>query len=248
MNLLLLGGTSEARELAGTLAARDGVATTLSLAGVTRKPLEMPVPVRIGGFGGVDGLVHYIREHGIDHVIDATHPFAGQMSRNAAQACRAAGCELWRLGRPAWQARAGDDWHSARDLDDAAGQLTRFGERVFLSVGARSLAPFESVAGKHWIVRSIEPPQPPPAFTDWTPILDRPPFGKADEIALLRAHAVDVIVTKNSGAAATTAKLDAARELGLPVVMVERPDLPAGDRHFTGVESLLDAFGHDGRG
>lgn len=242
MNILLLGGTTEARKLAGALAERPGIETTLSLAGVTRNPLAMPVPVRVGGFGGVAGLAEHVREHGVDLIVDATHPYAGRMSRHAVAVCRETACRLWRLERPVWQPRADDDWHLASDLDDAAQQLAGFGANVFLSVGARSLAPFATVAGKHWIVRSIQMPEPPPGFVDWTPIQAQPPFALTGEIELFRQYAVDVLVTKNSGAVATTAKLDAARELGLPVLMVRRPVLPEAEQHFTSVAAVADAL------
>lgn len=242
MNVLVLGGTSEARKLAGVLTEREGIETTLSLAGVTSNPLTMPVPVRMGGFGGVAGLQAHIRERAIDLIVDASHPFAGQMSRHAVAACQATSCTLWRLERPAWTRREGDDWHAATDLDNAAAQLSRFGPNVFLSVGARSLQPFEHVTGKRWIVRSIDPPEHPPAFADWTFVQGKPPFTYDDEIDLLGNHGVDVVVTKNSGATATRAKLDAACELGVPVLMVQRPGLPEPDRHFTDIEDAVAAL------
>lgn len=242
MNCLLLGGTSEARQLASVLANKPGIQTTFSLAGVIRRPPDIALPIRVGGFGGVAGLTDHLHEHAIDVVIDATHPFASQMSTHAAHACHAANCNIWRLERPAWQPAEGDHWISASDLADAAARLADFGPRVFLSVGARSLSPFESVPDKHWIVRSIQAPEPPPAFAESTQIVARPPFSLEDEIALLRDHAVDVLVTKNSGAPATTAKLHAARQLAIPVVMVERPALPAPDRLFTAIDAIPEAL------
>lgn len=242
MNLLLLGGTAEARELATGLAARRDIVTTLSLAGATRRPRAMPVPVRRGGFGGIAGLARYLVAQDIDHVIDATHPFAATMSANADAACRASGGMLWRLERPAWRPGPGDDWRAVADSAAAARHLADFGRRVFLSVGSRSLAPFAAVPGKHWIVRVIDPPDPSPAFDDWTLIQARPPFTLADEIALLAREQVEVLVTKNSGAPATAAKLAAARELGVPVVMIERPALPVGPRVFADPATLLSAL------
>ncbi|MGN8200263.1 cobalt-precorrin-6A reductase [Salinisphaera sp. RV14] len=250
MKLLLLGGTAEARELAASLAAFPDVEATLSLAGATTAPARFALPVRRGGFGGVHGLSRYLAAEAIDGVIDATHPFAATMSANAVAASAALGIPLWRIERPAWQAGPGDDWHDAADAPAAARRLAEFGPRVFLSVGARSLAPFADVAGKHWIVRSIEAPEPAPAFGSWTLIRARPPFAVADEIALFRMHDVDVLVTKNSGARATAAKLDAARRLGLPVVMIARPALSAPQRHFGSAEALIAALPelHQARG
>ncbi|WP_423824026.1 cobalt-precorrin-6A reductase [Salinisphaera sp. SPP-AMP-43] len=242
MKILLLGGTAEARELAEALAMRSDIDAMLSLAGATSRPARLALPVRCGGFGGIDGLACYLTQHGIDLVIDATHPFAARMSAHAVGACQGLGIPLWRIDRPAWRPQAGDDWHDAVDPDSAAGQLAGFGRRVFLSVGARSLAPFEAVADKLWIVRSIEAPKPPPAFDDWTLIRDRPPFSLAQEIALLREHAIDVLVAKNSGAPATRAKLDAARTLAIPVLMISRPSLPMPDRIFSTPMALWAAL------
>lgn len=229
MKLLLLGGTSEASALAQRLGECEAVHATLSLAGRTRRPMATNIASRSGGFGGADGLATWLADHGIDVVVDATHPFAAQMSANAVAACRERGVPLARLSRPAWQAGAGDHWIQVRDLDAAARAVADLGPRIFLSVGGYSLSAFEAVAGKTWLVRSIDAPEPPPAFSDWHLVQARGPFALADERELLRAHAVDAVVTKNSGAAATRAKLDAARELGLPVVMIDRPTLPAPD-------------------
>lgn len=240
--LLILGGTAEARVLADRLAERDDIEATLSLAGATRRPATMALPTRIGGFGGVRGLRDYISYRAIDGLIDATHPFAEQISANAVAAARASGRPIWRLSRRAWIAQPGDDWSMARDTRHAAAQLSAFGQRVFLSVGARSLAPFVDIADKHWIVRSIDRPDPPPAFADWTLITARPPFDLNHELCLLRDHAVDVVVAKNSGALATRAKLDAARALGIPVVLVERPRLTPANRVFDSVDAVLTAL------
>lgn len=242
MKLLLLGGTAEARELAAALAARPDLDVVLSLAGTTNAPARFALPVRRGGFGGVDGLSRYLAEQAIDAVIDATHPFAAAMSAHAVAACTTMNVPLLRIERSAWQPEPGDDWHVVADAPAAAKQLTDFGARVFLSVGARSLSPFENVHGKHWIVRSIEAPEPAPAFENWTLIRARPPFSVAEEIALLCDYEVDVLVTKNSGGRATEAKLAAARRLGIPVLMIARPALPEPERRFVSVEALIAAL------
>lgn len=242
MRLLLLGGTREARLLTEHLAPRTDVTVTLSLAGVVRRPPRFEVATRIGGFGGVAGLASYLEQEAIDRVIDATHPFAAGISANAAAACRQTHTDLWRLERPAWRQRPDEHWSRATDADDAAARLPALGERVFLSVGARSLAPFETVPGKQWLVRSIDAPDPPPAFTHWQLITARPPFDYANEVALLREQAIDVLVTKNSGATATRAKVDAARELGVTVLMIDRPVVADTPTAFDSVEALLEAL------
>lgn len=239
MNLLLLGGTTEAAALAHRLAARPDIDATLSLAGRTRRPSSHATPTRSGGFGGADGLAGYLAHHGIDVVVDATHPFAARISANAATACRRMGVPLARLSRAPWQPVAGDRWIHVADPAAAARAVTPLGHRIFLTVGGHSLAAFESVPDKSWLIRSIDPPEPAPALPDWTLIQARGPFELDDEIRLLRDHDVDAIVTKNSGGTATRAKLDAARALGLPVVMIERPDLPEPDAAFDEPAGLL---------
>lgn len=249
MRLLLLGGTGQARRLTEHLAPRTDVTVTLSLAGVVRQLPHFDVATRVGGFGGVAGLAAYLKQEAIDRVIDATHPFAAGMSANAAAACRQTGTQLWRLERPAWQQRADEHWIRATDADDAAARLPALGERVFLSVGARSLTPFESVPGKQWLVRSIDAPEPAPAFAHWRLVIGRGPFDYADEVALLRDRAIDVLVTKNSGGTATRAKVDAARELGVTVLMIDRPIVADTSITFDSIDALLAALPtHDDAG
>ncbi|MCF6744525.1 cobalt-precorrin-6A reductase [Blastococcus sp. KM273128] len=222
--VLVLGGTGEARRLAAALVA-DGVDVVSSLAGRVAEPALPPGAVRIGGFGGVDGLVAWLRAERVSAVVDATHPFAAGMTDSAAAAARATGLPLLRLQRPGWSAQPGDDWRWVDSLAGAAEAVQGFGW-VFLTTGRQGLAAFAGLAA-HCVVRSVDPPQPPlPART--TTVLARGPFSVDDELALLREHAVDVVVTKDSGGSMTAAKLTAARELGLPVVLVRRPPLPAG--------------------
>lgn len=240
MNVLILGGTAEASALARALAQCPELPATLSLAGRTRRPQAAALPTRVGGFGGPDGLARYLADAAIGAVVDATHPFAAQMSRHAAEACRARGVPLARLERPPWRPSAADQWVHAGDLNAAAEAVRPLGERILLTVGAQSVHPFEAVPGKRWVVRSIEPPDPPPAFADWTLVQARGPFETADEIALLREHAIEALVTKNSGGGMVEAKLEAARQFALPVVMVERPRLPSVEAAFSEPEGVIE--------
>lgn len=216
MKALILGGTAEATALAKEL----GQSATLSLAGATKKPAT--TPHRTGGFGGIEGLARYLAAENIDALIDATHPFASQMSRNAAEAAALAGVPLLRFIRPAW-AKA-PDWEMVDDLSAAALVLPQ-SARVFLSVGSRSVEPFLGRGDVWFLTRSIEPPPALPAHGEL--LLQRPPFALADEGALLKAHRITHLVSKNSGGAATHAKLEACQQLGVKVLMVERPQLPA---------------------
>jgi precorrin-6A/cobalt-precorrin-6A reductase len=220
MKVLVLGGTTEARVLAGELVAAHDV--TISLAGRVRSPLPLPGRVRIGGFGGVDGLAAWLRAHQTDVVVDATHPFADVMTAHADVACAEVGVPLLRLQRPAWTPVDGDDWRLVPDLPAAAAVADVLGERIFLTTGRSGLAVFAPL-DRWFLVRSVDPPEPPvPARMQV--LLDRGPFALDGERALLRDHAIDVLVTKNSGGAAP--KLAAARERGVPVVIVGRPPLP----------------------
>ncbi len=242
INLLVLGGTLEARRLCDALAERNDCQARLSLAGATRRPVPAAITTRRGGFGGVNGLVAYLRAESIDLVIDATHPFAATMSAHAATATRIAEVPLWRLMRPPWVAEPGMRWHSVPDARAAALALGAYGRRVFLTVGARSLAPFADVADKHWVIRSIEAPPTASVVSPASVIRARPPFTEADEYRLLQDYGVDVLVTKNSGAPMLETKLAAARALDVPVVMIERPILAAADRVFDTPVAVMTAL------
>jgi precorrin-6A/cobalt-precorrin-6A reductase len=228
--VLVLGGTGEARALAAALAGAPGVKVVSSLAGRVRRPLLPAGQVRIGGFGGADGLLAWLREERIDAVVDATHPFAATMTAAAVGACRAAGLPLLVLRRPGWRAGAGDDWHRVPTLVAAAEALDGLGERVFLTTGRTGLGAFAGL-GRHWfLVRTVDPPnRKTPLPARMRLLLDRGPFSLAGERALFVEHRIQVLVTKDSGGEMTAAKLTAARELGLPVVMQDRPPTPDVD-------------------
>ena len=225
MHVLILGGTTEARRLAELLHTTPGVRLTSSLAGRVASPRLPPGEVRVGGFGGAEGLAAWLREHGVDAFIDATHPFAGTMSFHAAQAAATTHVPLLALRRPGWVPGPDDDWRDAGSLTEAARLLPTLGRRVFLTTGRMGLAAFAALDDLWFLVRSVDPPEAPyPARTEV--LLDRGPFSLDGERELLRRHRVDVVVTKDSGGAATAPKLTAAREAGLPVVVVRRPPVP----------------------
>lgn len=241
-HVLVLGGTTEARELAASLAARPGVRVTTSLAGRVSRPGAVDGDVRIGGFGGAEGLAAWLREHEADAVVDATHPFATAITANAARAAAATGIPAVVLRRPGWRPGPGDRWHPADSLAEAAALLPPLGRRVFLTTGRLGLAAFAALTEPHFLVRSVEAPEPPlPPHTDV--LLARGPFTFDTERALLREHRIDVLVTKDSGGEATAAKLVAARELGLPVVVVRRPPLPEGVAAVPDVRGVLARLG-----
>jgi precorrin-6A/cobalt-precorrin-6A reductase len=224
--VLLLAGTTEATSLAERLVPA-GFDVISSLAGVTRTPRPRPGRVRTGGFGGTAGLERYLRDQAVDVIIDATHPFASNMPFHAARAAERVGVPRCRVLRPAWKVTDGDRWVQARDLTAAFDAVVALGaRRVFLTTGRQSIGPFATSSGFDLVVRAIEAPEILPSFA--VVVLDRGPFGIDDELSLMAAYAVDAVVTKNSGSEATAAKLVAARRLGLPVVMIERPPQPRG--------------------
>ena len=228
MRILILGGTSEASALASLIVDKPEFSPVLSMAGRTSDPRPLPIPTRIGGFGGVDGLARFLVDQRIEAVVDATHPFAAVMSRNAAEACAHAGVPLLALRRPAWQPQAGDRWVEVFSMAEAVTALGESSRRVFLTVGRLELAPFVAAPQHTYLVRTIEPIGNALPVPNVVAIRDRPPFDERAERALMRREAVEVLVTKNSGAAATYPKIAAARALGLPVVVVARPGKPEG--------------------
>ncbi len=238
--LLILGGTAEAAALARAIPLRFGeaIAVTTALAGRTRTPGPIVGDVRIGGFGGADGLGAYLVENRIDRLIDATHPFAAEISRSARLAAERAGIGRLLLVRPRWRRHPLDRWIEVDSLAAAAALVARIGRRAFLTVGAGSMDAFATVAGVYFVVRLIEPPRAALPLQHCEIICGRGPFGLEHERLLLRRHRIDVLVCKASGGAATEAKLVAAREAGLPVVMIRRPPREPGDAVET-VEAAL---------
>jgi precorrin-6A/cobalt-precorrin-6A reductase len=235
LRLLILGGTSEASALAEALAGREDIAPILSLAGRTENPKPAPIPSRTGGFGGVDGLREYLSHNAIDAVVDATHPFAEQISGNAARACAATRVPLLVFTRPPWRREPGDDWIEVDGIEAAVDALGAERRTVFLTHGRLQLAAFAR-AQHRYIVRAIDRPAEFDALPGAKLILARGPFAFPDEERLMREEGIELVVTKNSGGAATYPKIEAARRLGVTVVVVRRPsalsaetatDLPA---------------------
>ena len=228
MRVLVLGGTTEASALAGLLAGDARFDATLSLAGRTSAPRAQPLATRVGGFGGGDGLVRWLREANVDAMIDATHPYAARMSANAVAACARTGLPLGSVIRPAWEPQPGDTWQTVPDAGAAALALGRRPCRVLLSLGRQELHAFAAAPQHHYVARTIEAPQQAALPPDLKLLQARGPFERDSEIRLLKAEEIDVIVSKNSGGSATYAKIEAARDLDLPVIMIARPDKPAG--------------------
>ncbi|HEY4280699.1 MAG TPA: cobalt-precorrin-6A reductase [Conexibacter sp.] len=233
MPVLILGGTGEARDLAAQLHAQN-VAVISSLAGRVARP-RLPVgEVRIGGFGGPERLAEWLRANAIDAVVDATHPFAERISASAATARERASLPLLRLERPGWSERDGDRWTWVDDLAGAAALIPQLGQRVLLTTGRQGLPAFATVADAWFLIRCVDPPDPPlPPRHDL--LLDRGPYTLVGEVGLIDAHRIDLVITKDSGGALTEAKLDAARTRALPVIVVRRPPRPAGVETVTTV-------------
>lgn len=221
--VLLLGGTTEARELAGLLAADPAIEVTTTLAGRTRTPRHPPGELRTGGFGGPTGLAAWLRDNHIDAVIDATHPYATTITDNAVTASAATDVPLLLLRRPGWHPETGDRWHWAHTLDDLVEQLPGLGRRVFLTTGRTDLTVPAALPDLWFLLRSVDPPANPPPNV--TAIQGTGPFTERAELALLRDHRIDVLVTRDSGG--PRAKLDAARAHDIPVLLLRRPAPPA---------------------
>jgi precorrin-6A/cobalt-precorrin-6A reductase len=236
--LLILGGSSEGASLARALESDQRYAATLSLAGRTQHPAGGSTPMRSGGFGGAEGLARYLTLNRIDILVDATHPFAARMKRNAVEAAALTGIKLLAIRRPPWMPEAGDHWIMVANLDEAAAALGDRPKRVLLTSGRKELAPFKAAAHHFYLLRSVEVPEPEALPPRVKAISARGPFAYADELELLRAHAIEVVVTKNSGGTATAAKLAAARALDLPVLMVERPRMPDAPSVETVAEAI----------
>jgi len=223
--VLILGGTGEALDLARRLAGMPEAIVITSLAGRTRDPTLPPGEVRVGGFGGAEGLVDYLKENAISLLINATHPFAATISQNALAAHRQSGVPLLRLLRPAWHKQPDDTWIQAASVVRAAAICRWLGKRVLLSVGSQEVAAFVDLPRAHFFVRMVDPPEAPLPLVSAEVIAAKGPFALVDERRLLLEREIDLIVTKNSGGDATFAKIAAARELSIPVVMVDRPEI-----------------------
>ncbi|PWK74849.1 precorrin-6A/cobalt-precorrin-6A reductase [Streptomyces sp. CG 926] len=242
LHVLILGGTTEARRLAEALAGDPACRVTTSLAGRVASPVLPPGETRVGGFGGVEGLAAWIVVHDVTHVVDATHPFAERMSFHAAEAAALTGVPLLALRRPGWTPEPGDDWIFVESLEEAAERLPGLGSRAFLTTGRMGLHTFAHLTDTWFLVRSVDPPAAPvPPRLEV--LLDRGPFSLDDERELIARHRIDVLVTKDSGGSATAPKLTAAREAGIPVLVVRRPAVPRGVPETGSVEAVQDWLG-----
>jgi precorrin-6A/cobalt-precorrin-6A reductase len=226
-SILILGGTADARILAGKLAEDTDYTLLLSLAGRTRDPVAQPVPVRTGGFGGAEGLATFLKQNHIDTLIDATHPYAARISANAVKAAAIAEVPLIALRRPAWKAQSGDSWHTVESVGDAVTALGEKPQTVFLALGRQELLPFEAAPQHNYVIRSVDPVEPPLDVPSARYFTARGPFVEDDERQMLVQNAIGIIVCKNSGGTASYGKIAAARALGIPVIIIDRPDLPA---------------------
>jgi len=224
-HILILGGTTEASALANALAER-GVRATLSYAGRVANPRPQPVPVRIGGFGGIEGLVAYLRDAAVTHLVDATHPFAARMSANAVGAAAQTGVALLALTRPAWTPGSADRWRHVPDIAGAVAALAGPPRRVMLALGRMHIEAFAAQPHHHYLLRFVDAPTQPVRLPHHHLVVDRGPFDIGSDIALMRAHAIDLVVCKNAGGRGAEAKLTAARALSLPVLMIDRPHPP----------------------
>lgn len=252
MRVLILGGTTEAFTLAQRLAGDSRFDALYALAGRTQKPLLPAITCRIGGFGGIDGLARWLVDERVNALIDATHPFAAQMSRNAIEAAAMTYVPLLRLQRAEWQPQPGDNW---RTVPDMTGAITALDEpehpkRVFLAIGRKEVAAFTAAPQHSYLVRAVDAPAAESLPPGSEVILQRGPFALADELALLQHNRIDIVVSKNAGGHAAYPKIEAARQLGIPVVMVARPAVPQApectdiDAALAWLEELLGPDAH----
>jgi precorrin-6A/cobalt-precorrin-6A reductase len=245
MRALILGGTGDANRVADAV-LRERIDAIYSYAGRTQIPLGHALPTRIGGFGGAAGLADFIRVERITHVIDATHPFAAEMSRHAVDACEATGTPLVALERAPWVRGEGDNWTEVADIDHAVGALPDQHARVFLAIGRQHIAPFAAKPQHAYTLRFVDPPDDALPLPDAEIIVSRGPFTRDGDRELMQSRGIQWLVARNSGGTGARAKIDAARELGLPVIMIARPALPERPR-VDSVEDVLAWLGHDAR-
>lgn len=246
-NILVLGGTTQASALAKALAER-GMRAMLSYAGRTDSPRPQPIPTRTGGFGGAEGLAAYLREQGVTHLVDATHPFAAVMSRNAVMAAQDAGVAHIMLTRPPWIACPEDRWTRVEDIAEAVEALAGPPQRVMLALGRMHVDAFSAQPQHHYLLRFVDRPTTPPGLPRHDLVVDRGPFTVEGDRRLMQDHGIEIVVSKNAGGQGAEAKLAAARELGLPVIMIDRPTAPAAHVAHSVVEVLewLDHSAHRG--
>jgi len=240
--ILILGGTTEARLLGERLAKRGGLDVTLSLAGRTASPVPHAVPVRVGGFGGAAGLAEYLARERIDALIDATHPYAAVISANAVAAARETGLAFVVLRRPPWIAVAGDRWTEVGGAGAAVSAIGEEPRNVFVALGRNELAPFADAPQHRYLIRSVDPVDPPLPLPRVTYVTARGPFSEADDRALLTAYGIDVVISKNSGGGAAYGKIAAARALGVAVIMLRRPAVPGGVSDAPAVAGVEEAI------
>jgi precorrin-6A/cobalt-precorrin-6A reductase len=245
MRALILGGTSDANQLADAI-KRAGVDAVYSYAGRTQNPVAQSLPIRTGGFGGVGGLTEFIAREGITHVIDATHPFAAEMSLHAVEACAASGRPLIALERAPWTRVADDRWIEVDNIEAAVGALPEARACVFLAIGRQHLAPFAAKPQHAYTLRFVDAPEGELPLPETEVIVSRGPFTVEGDLDLMRKRNIGWVVARNSGGAGAHAKIDAARELGLPVVMIARPLLPER-RRVESVQDVLAWLGHEAR-
>ena len=244
--VLILGGTAEAVALAGRL-SDAGFAVTTALAGRTRNPVRPAGALLVGGFGGAAGLAQALAEGSFDALVDATHPFAARISAHAAEAAASARVPCVHLVRPPWLPQAGDRWLEVDGIEDAPGALPPADDGcVFLATGRQGLDAFRNRPDLSFLVRLVDPPAPPIDLPATEVILARGPFSLSDELALFRERRVGAVVSKNSGGPGAYAKIEAARALGLPVVMIRRPEPPLGPvtDSVDGAARWLDGIQH----
>jgi precorrin-6A/cobalt-precorrin-6A reductase len=245
MRALILGGTGDANRLAEAF-LRKGIEAIYSYAGRTQIPLPHALPTRIGGFGGAVGLADFLRNERISHVVDATHPFAAEMSRGAIEACAATGVPLLALERSAWAQTAGDEWIEVADIGAAVAALPAQRARIFLAIGRQHIAPFAAKPQHAYTLRFVDAPESALPLPDAEIIVSRGPFTLEGDHELMRTRRIEWLVARNSGGSGARAKIDAAREIGLPVIMIARPALPDRQK-VESVEEVLAWLGHDTR-
>jgi precorrin-6A/cobalt-precorrin-6A reductase len=241
--VLILGGTTEARLLAERLAKRTDLEVTLSLAGRTASPIPHAVPLRIGGFGGATGLADHLIVERIEALIDATHPYANIMSDNAAAAARQAAIPFVALHRPPWKAVSGDRWTEVNDVRAAVDAIGANSRNVFVALGRNELAPFIAAPQHHYLVRSVDPVHPPLPLPHVAYVTARGPFSEDKDRALMAAHRIEVVISKNSGGSAAYGKIAAARALGIEVIMLRRP-LPPGAPAVGTIDGVIAWLDH----